>query len=148
MPVECIVDHPGFMVLPAAGRGILITLILYYWQTGFRNLPVVEYDLFSVARANPKTWAHHREEIMKVLNDIKGEMMTTWQHDMGVYTSRRAHALSIQSISAERRSRKNRVSHGSREDARAVRGTEEREPAPRAPADGGERTKFKPRLRG
>lgn len=148
LPVESIIDHPGFIAMPAAGRGMLFTIILFHWQTGFRSIEIKGHLLFATARAHPTTWFHHKDEIMNILNDVKDELMASWTHQTELYNSRVAHMISIRSLSRMSRMKKKRPDHGSRDEARVVRSTEVREGSAPRPEGGGERQKFRSKLRG
>ena len=147
MPVDCIIDHPGFIGMSAAGRGMLMTIVLHHWQTGFKRFFISGSELFAIARAHPQQWGIHKHDILNILNDIRPELEGSYAHDTAVYQAQKAHALAIRSLSSRRRLDEKRVDHGSREDARVVRSTEERE-APPAAVRGEERPKFKRRTMG
>ena len=74
MPITGLIDDPGFIAMPAAGRGMLITLMLYYWQTECAPLPKKYSEIFAIMRANPTTWAGYRDEIMRIFELVKPEL--------------------------------------------------------------------------
>lgn len=147
MPVEEIIDHPGFIALPAAGRGMLFTLILYLWQTGFRELPTAENELLTISRAHFPTWFKHKVEIKKILSDLSPTLAEAYAHAEEVYQTQVYYAREALAKTSRSRMEKKQVRHGSREEARTVRSTEEREAAPPARA-GEERPKFRRRTMG
>lgn len=147
MPVDCIIDHPGFIVMGPAARGMLMTIVLFHWQTGFKRFMITGHELFAIARAHPQAWSKYRADILNILNDIRPELERSYAYDSAVYESQRAHALAIRSLSSRRRLDEKQVNHGSREEARTVRSVEEREAAPPARA-GEERPKFRRRTMG
>lgn len=66
LPVELLLDNPAFIALPVAGRGILITLCLHFWQTECRAMPTDTDTLFGIARAHRPTWQRYHIEIMAI----------------------------------------------------------------------------------
>jgi hypothetical protein len=74
MPVKGLLDHPDFERLPAAGRGMVISIVLYYWKCQCQPLPTKPSELFIVARAFPPTWKQHKATILRIFNDIKDEL--------------------------------------------------------------------------
>lgn len=96
MPVSGLIDHPEFMAFGSAARGMLITIMLFYWQSECKPLPKANYDLFAIARAWPVTWHSHREKILKVFNDIKPELDR-------YYAERKAKKTTLDIISARAR---------------------------------------------
>lgn len=74
LPVQGIIDNPRFIALPAAGRGMLMTLVLYYWQTECVPLPTKGSEIFCIMRTHPSTWATHKDTILQIFNDVKPEL--------------------------------------------------------------------------
>jgi hypothetical protein len=96
---------------------MLITLVLYYWQTECAPLPTKGSELFAITRAHPNTWATHRETILNVFNDVKQELddyhnyrSKRYEIMMGVGDKGRA----IQRLNTLRRKQ---VRHGEKTDA-------------------------------
>ena len=48
IPVEGILYHPDFVAMPATGAGIPFRLVLHFWQTECRPLPVADHKLRSI----------------------------------------------------------------------------------------------------
>lgn len=71
MPVETIIDHPDFIAMPAAGRGILFSLLTHFWSTECRPLPKSDRELRSIGRAHVPTWKHWGASVLKVFNDVR-----------------------------------------------------------------------------
>lgn len=74
LPVQGIIDNPRFIALPAAGRGMLMTLVLYYWQTECVPLPTKGSEIFCIIRAHTSTWATHKDVVMSIFNEVKPEL--------------------------------------------------------------------------
>ena len=74
LPVEGIIDHPDVLALPAAGLGILMRLVLHFWQTECRLLPVADHELRSIGRAHAPTWRHWKPVVLSVFDAIKPEL--------------------------------------------------------------------------
>lgn len=70
MPVEALVDHPQFIALPAAGRGILLSLLLHFWTTELAPLPKSDRELRSIGRAHVPTWKHWGPSVLKVFAEV------------------------------------------------------------------------------
>jgi hypothetical protein len=71
MPVEGFLDHPDFVAMPAAARGILFTLSLHFWQTECRPLPKSDIDKRHIGRAHGPTWSHWRVQILRVFEAVR-----------------------------------------------------------------------------
>jgi hypothetical protein len=56
IPIEGAVDHPDFVAMPSAAAGSLFRIILHFWQTQCRSLPIADWELRSIARAHAPTW--------------------------------------------------------------------------------------------
>ena len=74
MPVEKLLDHPEVLTLPAAGMGILTRLLLHFWQSECRPLPVADHELRSIGRAHAPTWRHWKPVVLRVFEAIKPEL--------------------------------------------------------------------------
>lgn len=87
MPVELIASHPKALGMNGAAFGHLMRLTFHFWLTDCRPLPVVDNQLYVLARAFPATWKANRVEIKEVLQDVIPELheaRLTWQrkHDL------------------------------------------------------------------
>jgi hypothetical protein len=71
MPVEGLIYNPDFIAMPAAGRGILFSLVLHFWQTECRALPTADHELRNIGRAHAPTWRHWKAQVLKVFGDIR-----------------------------------------------------------------------------
>jgi hypothetical protein len=105
MPVEGVVDHPAFIALPVAGRGMLFTLLLYYWKTECRELSLSPAELFAVVRAHPTTWGTHKSVIMQIFEDLRPELYEYLQRrqqrrsimqEVGARAAAKAHTKRLQ----------------------------------------------------
>jgi hypothetical protein len=74
LPVDALFNHPGYVALPAAGRGMLLSVLEYHWRSGCRPLPPSQDELFSVARAHRSTWSVHKSAILQIFADIQAEL--------------------------------------------------------------------------
>jgi uncharacterized protein YdaU (DUF1376 family) len=91
MPIEPLIDNPRFLALPVAGRGILITLCLHFWQTECAAMPIDKDQLFTIARAHKPTWQTYRIEIMKIFELWSTIAKRDWQARI----NRRANLLAL-----------------------------------------------------
>lgn len=143
MPITGLIDHPDFVRLPAAGRGMIISLLLTYWQGECQALSTSRSEMFIAARANPPNWIKHRETILKVFNDVKPELDAYF-----AYRTSRKSTLEILSARARSNARAKRleenrpVTLGATE-AVPVREFERRERV-QTPEERGPRAKFSP----
>lgn len=64
-------DHPSYVTLPAAGRGMLLSLIEHFWKSECQPLPRDDDQRFAVARAHRPTWRHYKERILTIFEDIR-----------------------------------------------------------------------------
>lgn len=76
LPIEGIMDHPEFVALTSAGRGMLMTLIMHYWQSECRDLPTRDNDLFAIARADRAVWRKHKPVVLRIFEHVKPELDT------------------------------------------------------------------------
>ncbi|MDE2570885.1 MAG: hypothetical protein KGM93_18445 [Sphingomonadales bacterium] len=74
MPIEALVDHPEAMTLPTAGFGILLRLVLHFWATECRPLPVADHELRSIARAHAPTWRRWKPVVLRVFEACRPEL--------------------------------------------------------------------------
>jgi hypothetical protein len=74
MPIAGLIDHPEFIAMSAAGRGMLVTLVLYYWQSECQPIPTKRSELFVVCRGNPQMWHKYYDKILRIFSDIKKEL--------------------------------------------------------------------------
>jgi uncharacterized protein YdaU (DUF1376 family) len=74
LPVEGLIDNPGFMMLPAAARGILFTLVLHFWQSECRPLPDSDVEKRHIARAHRPTWNKWGAVILSVFDAVRPEL--------------------------------------------------------------------------
>lgn len=93
MPVEQLIDNPDFIALPAAGRGMLFTLMLYFWQTGCRPIPTSEAQLQHICRAHNATWYGHKDEILKIFLDVEPNLRHYYEVREGKHLSLQAASL-------------------------------------------------------
>jgi hypothetical protein len=71
IPLEGLIDNPDFIAMPAAGRGILFSLVLHFWLTECRSLPTADHELRNIARAHAPTWRHWKAQVLKVFGNIR-----------------------------------------------------------------------------
>lgn len=69
IPIDIVTDHAGVMALPVSAYGMLLKLVVHYWQTDCRALPADNDRLFSIAQAHRSTWVAHKSEIMRIFNE-------------------------------------------------------------------------------
>lgn len=79
MPVEALYDHPDFIAMPAAGAGIVIRLLLHFWITECRPLPVADHELRAIGRVHTPTWRHWKAQAMTVVEALAPDMRTAYQ---------------------------------------------------------------------
>jgi len=74
MPVHTVLNHPGFVVLPAAGRGMLFSLLSTYWRGGCRWYPPTDLGMSQWAQAHLRTWKLHKREILEIFHAARPEL--------------------------------------------------------------------------
>lgn len=116
LPVEGVVDHPQFIAMPAAGRGMLMTLILYYWQSECAPLPTKGSEIFCIMRTHTPTWATHKDTIMSIFNAVKPELDAYFQERKTRYEVTREIGDRGRSIQKLRTLARKAAAHGGRED--------------------------------
>ena len=79
MPIEGLIDHPLGLTLPAAGHGILMRLVMYFWNTECRAMPICDRELRSISRSHGPTWRKWRLDVLQVFNDVKPELEQYYQ---------------------------------------------------------------------
>jgi hypothetical protein len=87
MPVEGILDHPDFMAMPAAGAGILLRLLLHFWVTECRPLPVADHELRSIARAHAPTWRHWKPQVLRVFEAVRPSLESYYSQRLNKQTA-------------------------------------------------------------
>lgn len=79
MPVDGLFGHPDWVALPAAARGMLMSLCEHFWRTDCRPLPRDDDQLFAIARAHRPTWRHHKPMILSVFKTLEPELAAYWR---------------------------------------------------------------------
>ena len=79
LPIEGLVDSPEALTLSAAGFGMLMRLILHFWQTECRPLPMADHELRSIARAHAPTWRHWKASSLRVFEAIRPGLEADWR---------------------------------------------------------------------
>lgn len=74
MPVDGLFGHPDWIALPAAARGMLMSLCEHFWRTECRPLPKDDDQLFAIARAHRPTWRHHKPMILSVFKTLEPDL--------------------------------------------------------------------------
>lgn len=74
MPIEAIVDSPDFIAMPSAARGILFGLLVHFWLTDCRPLPISDRELRSIGRAHVPTWKHWRGAVLATFEAVRPEL--------------------------------------------------------------------------
>lgn len=133
MPVEDVFLHPQFIVMPAAARGTLFTLLLHYWMSHCAPLPTSMSELFAICRPSPRVWHTHKQVIFRIFNDVSPGMAS----EMTYRKMRRAVVLEMgergRGVQRLRALALKKVTHGAREDAAPARdpqGTTQRTATP------------------
>lgn len=103
MPVEDLYDHPDFIAMPAAGRGITASILLHFWVTECRPLPIADHELRAIGRAHAPTWRHWKPHVMAVVQALAPIMAQAREYRMA-----NKHRLAIgnqklRQLAAERR---------------------------------------------
>lgn len=71
LPVNEMFQNRAYVALPAAGRGMLLSLCEHFWKTGCEPLPKDDDQLFAIARAHRPTWRTHKPKILLVFEEIR-----------------------------------------------------------------------------
>lgn len=74
MPIEDLIDNPTRAAMPAAGRGMIDELCMHFWKTECRSFPMDEDTVFGIVRAHRPTWRHHRQDILKIFEEIRPKL--------------------------------------------------------------------------
>ena len=147
MPVAGLIDHPDFLTMTPAAAGMTARLVMFYWQSECRPLPLNPTDVFAICRGHGRAWHSHRGTIIKVFNDIKPELDR-------YFAERKAKKTTLEIVSA--RARANRRALRLVENAPPVLAAEDAIPAISAvpyqrvasPEERGPRAKVAPSKRG
>jgi hypothetical protein len=70
MPIETLVDHPDFIAMPCAGKGMVFALASHFWMTKCQPLPAADHERRSIARAHFPTWQAHKLKVANVLEAV------------------------------------------------------------------------------
>lgn len=79
LPIEALIDHPEVLRLSSAGFGMLVRIVVHFWLTECRPLPLAEGELRSIARAHGPTWRRWKASILKVFGDVRPGLEAAWQ---------------------------------------------------------------------
>ena len=75
MPIaESLIDSAAFTAMPAAGAGIVLRLLLHFWQTDCRPLPTADHELRAISRAHIATWTRWKGEALGVFESMRPEL--------------------------------------------------------------------------
>ena len=74
LPVHTVWNHPAYVVLPAAGRGMLFSLLEHYWRGGCRWFPPTELQQSQWAQAHLRSWKLHKAAILEVFAACRPEL--------------------------------------------------------------------------
>ena len=74
LPVHGLFNHPGFVVLGPAGRGMLLSILEHYWRGGCRWYPTTDLQMSQWAQAHMRTWKLHKAAIYEVFHAIRPEL--------------------------------------------------------------------------
>jgi hypothetical protein len=79
LPIEGLFDNPEAMTLPAAGFGMLTRIVIHFWATECRSLPIADHELRSIARGHAPTWRRWRLTILRVFEALRPGLVAAWQ---------------------------------------------------------------------
>ena len=74
LPVQTVFNHPGYVNLPAAGRGMLLSLLENYWRGGCRWFPSDGLQQSQLARAHLRSWSLHKTAILEIFAAARPEL--------------------------------------------------------------------------
>jgi len=94
MPVEAIIDHPGLMLEKSFVFGIVMRLLLHYWNTDCAPLTTETKDLESIARAGEHAFEQHAARFMPIVYDI----LPTLDHYYAVRVNRLNHVRNLSQL--------------------------------------------------
>ncbi len=69
LPIEIVTDHADVLALPVSAYGMLLKLVVHFWQTNCQPLPTDNDRLFSIAQAHRSTWVSHKAAILRIFNE-------------------------------------------------------------------------------
>jgi hypothetical protein len=143
MPVDEVYLHPEFIRMPAAGRGMLFTLLLHYWLTDCAPLPTSMSEFFAICRPSPRVWDSHKETMLRIFNAVAPGMAAELEYKKmrrAVIREMGERGRGVQRLRALARKQ---AAHGAREEAAPAR-----DPAPRqrvaTPEERGARARVAP----
>jgi uncharacterized protein YdaU (DUF1376 family) len=71
IPLQEMWENRAYIALPAAARGMLLTICEHFWKTGCVPLPKDDDQLFAIARAHRPTWRAHKAMILNIFKEIQ-----------------------------------------------------------------------------
>ena len=71
MPIDLLYDHPAALALPSAGFGGLCRLVIHFWISECRPLPIQDHELCHIARMHVPTWRTHKTSILTIFGDLQ-----------------------------------------------------------------------------
>ena len=74
MPVQGLIEHPLLLAMPPSAAGMTLRLVMHFWNTECRPIPTNRMGLFAVSRADPRSWAKYRADMLQVFLDVKDEL--------------------------------------------------------------------------
>ena len=90
-PIELLAIHPLVLTFPAAAFGILCRIVIHYWLTDCRPLPIQPDEFNSIARAQRPTMRQWKPQILAVFNEIQPELDSRFR----AYQNRRANVIRL-----------------------------------------------------
>lgn len=70
MCAQLVWDHPAYVALPCAGRGMLWALLEHWWRSDCRPRPKDEDQLFGVMRAHRPTFRVYKTLILSIFDEV------------------------------------------------------------------------------
>lgn len=70
MPVDELFNHPRWIALPAAGKGMAIAILEHFWRTDCAPLAANSNTLWPLCRAHNATWHTHKAGIIALFADL------------------------------------------------------------------------------
>lgn len=78
MPIEAIADNQKLAVLPIAGYGMVLRILIHFWANDCRVRPTTDNMMYAWSHAHRPTWMLHRLAIKDILAELLPELEKHW----------------------------------------------------------------------
>jgi hypothetical protein len=103
LPLEPILHSPTLATAGAAVHGAALSIVLAYWRSGCRELPVDEAGLAAISRCYGAQWHRVRQPVLQALAEITPHLASAHARMLRARRARQAIARLAGIASAEKR---------------------------------------------